>query len=362
MALSYMMPTALNGDAAVAGSSATYASSGAADVHWRDVVAPYQQSVVWRSLVQLAATLIPLAGFFVAMAFSTRLSYWLTLLLAFPTAGFLVRSFIVMHDCTHSSFLPSRKANDLVGWFTGLLTLTPFDQWRRDHAIHHASSGDLDRRGHGDVHTITVREYQALTPKGKLAYRLVRHPMALLLVGPLYLMYSHRFRPRSVATKDKQVNSVMSTNLALLAVLLGMYALGVLPQFLMIYFPALYIAGVAGVFLFYVQHQFEDTYWQSHGEWSYQDASIAGSSYLQLPRPLAWITGDIGVHHVHHISPKIPNYKLQQCHDENPIFHKVTTLRLRDTVKTLRLSLWDEDQEKLISFRELSARASAAKT
>lgn len=352
------MPSTLNGAAAVSGTSASANTApGAIQVHWREVVAPYQRSESWRSIVQLAVTLIPLAGLFVAMAFSLSLPYWVTLLLAIPTAGFLVRTFIIMHDCTHSSFLSSRKANDLVGWFTGVLTLTPFDQWRRDHAIHHASSGDLDRRGHGDVRTITVKEYQALTPRGKLAYRLVRHPAALLLVGPLYLMYSHRFRPRSIATKDKQVNSVMSTNLALIAVLLGMYALGVLPAFLMTYFPALYFAGIAGVFLFYVQHQFEDTYWESHDEWDYQDASIAGSSYLRLPRPLAWITGDIGVHHVHHISPKIPNYKLQKCHDENPIFHKVTTLRLRDTLPTLRLSLWDEERGKLISFRELAARS-----
>ncbi|HEX7939281.1 MAG TPA: fatty acid desaturase [Gemmatimonadaceae bacterium] len=348
-----MMQPLTNGDAAVAPPTADATTQ---EPHWRDVVAPYQQSDVTRSIIQLVVTVVLLAGGFVAMAYSMYVSYWLTLLLAIPTAGLLVRSFILMHDCTHSSFLPWRKANDLVGWFTGLLTLTPFDQWRRDHAIHHASSGDLDRRGHGDVHTITVREYQALTAKGRLAYRLVRNPVAMLLVGPLYLMYSHRFRPRSIATKDKQVSSVMSTNLAIVAVMLGMYALGVLPQFLMIYFPALYLAGVAGVFLFYVQHQFEDTYWESHGAWDYQHASLAGSSYLQLPRPLAWITGDIGVHHVHHISPKIPNYKLQQCHDENPIFHKVTTLRLRDTFKTLRLSLWDEDQGKLISFRELGTK------
>lgn len=351
------MPTTLNGNGAVAGPSTSITTaSGHAEVHWREVVAPYQHTDAWRSIVQLTITVSLLAGMFVAMAFSLALPYWVTLLLAVPTAGFLVRTFIIMHDCTHSSFLPSRRANDLVGWFTGLLTLTPFDQWRRDHAIHHASSGDLDRRGHGDIHTITVREYQALSPARRLGYRLVRHPVALLAVGPLFLLYGNRFRPRGKATKDKQVNSVRSTNLALVAILLGMYALGVLPAFLMIYFPALYIAGLIGVFLFYVQHQFEDTYWESHGEWDYQDASIAGSSYLQLPRPLAWLTGHIGVHHVHHISPKIPNYKLQRCHDENPIFHTVTTLRLRDTLPTLWLALWDEEQGRLISFGELKKR------
>jgi omega-6 fatty acid desaturase (delta-12 desaturase) len=351
------MPIAHNGDAAVAGfpASATTAS-GAMHVHWREVVAPYQHTDVARSLIQFAVTMGLLAVGFTAMTYALAVSYWLTLLLAFPTAGLLVRTFIIMHDCTHSSFLPSRRANEAIGWITGVLTLTPFDQWRRDHALHHASSGDLDRRGHGDVETITVREYLARTPSEQFKYRMVRHPAALLLVGPLWLMYGSRFRPRGKATKDKQISSVSSTNLAIIATLLGTYALGVLPQFLMVYFPAIYIAGSAGVFLFYVQHQFEDTYWERHAQWDYQDASIAGSSYLKLPRPLAWITGDIGVHHVHHISPKIPNYKLQQCHDENPLFHSVTTLTLKDTGRALRLSLWDEEQGRLISFKDLAAR------
>jgi omega-6 fatty acid desaturase (delta-12 desaturase) len=352
------MATALNGAAAVAGSTATASSThGNADVHWREVVAPYQQADVARSITQLVVTLACLAACFVASALSLRVSYWLTLLLQIPTAGFLVRSFIIMHDCTHSSFLPWRKANDLVGWFTGVLTLTPFDQWRREHAIHHASSGDLDRRGHGDIHTITVKEYQALSSRGRLAYRLVRLPLGMLIIGPLYLLYTYRFKPGGKALKDKTVSSVSSTNLAFIAVLLGMYALGTLKAFLLIYLPALYLAGMIGVFLFYVQHQFEDTYWQQHGEWDYEDASLAGSSYLDLPKPLAWLTGHIGVHHVHHISPKIPNYKLQQVHDENPIFHRVTTLKLMDTFKTLHLALWDEEQGKLISFKELDARA-----
>jgi omega-6 fatty acid desaturase (delta-12 desaturase) len=351
------MATALNGAAAVAGTSATSSSAhGTAEIHWREVVAPYQSADVRRSITQLVVTVAALALIFTAMAFALQVSFWLMVPLYPIAAGFLVRSFILMHDCTHSSFLPWRKANDSVGWFTGVLTLTPFDQWRRDHAIHHASSGDLDRRGHGDIYTLTVKEYQALSWQKKIAYRLVRHPLTMLSVGPLWLMYSNRFRARGKATKDKQVGSVMSTNLALIAVLLGMYALGVLPQFALIYFPSLYIAGLIGVFLFYVQHQFEDTYWQEHGDWDYEDASLAGSSYLDLPKPLAWITGHIGVHHVHHISPKIPNYKLQECHDKNPIFHKVTTLRLRDTFATLRLSLWDEDQSKLISFRDLKKR------
>jgi len=357
--LSLAMPLTVNGDAAVARATSTTSSASApTDIHWRDVVAPYQRTEVWRSLAQLAVTLGSLALCFAAMAFSLRGPYWGTLLLAVPTAGFLVRTFIVMHDCAHGSFLPWRRANDAIGFVTGVLTLTPFDQWRRDHALHHASSGDLDRRGSGDIETITVREYLDRTPSQRFWYRMSRNPVALLLVGPLWLIYNHRFHTRSRLHTAKQGASVLSTNVALAAIIIASFAFGILPEVAMIYLPSIYIAAAAGVFLFYVQHQFEDTYWQRHEGWDYLDASIAGSSYLKLPWPLAWLTGNIGVHHVHHISPKIPNYKLRQCHDENPLFHRVTTLTLKDTGKALRLSLWDEDQGRLISFRELSARAS----
>lgn len=341
------MSTTLPGEAAPAAAPAAT---------WREIVARYQRTEISRSLFQLVNTLAPLAAMFAMMAYSLRWPYWTTLLLSLPTGGLLVRSFIIMHDCAHGSFLPWRRVNDAIGWFTGVITLTPFAQWRRDHALHHASSGDLDRRGHGDVETITVREYLALSPRKQLEYRIKRHPLALLLVGPLYLMYSQRFRPRSKATKDKQISSVWSTNIAIAAALIGFGLAGLLPEMLLVYFPSIYFAAMAGVFLFYVQHQFEDTYWAPHQEWDYETASLAGSSYLQLPRPLAWLTGDIGVHHVHHLSPRIPNYKLQQCHDENPVFQRVTTIRLRDTGRALRLSLWDEEQNRLISFKDLESR------
>jgi acyl-lipid omega-6 desaturase (Delta-12 desaturase) len=337
------MATRINGDAAVAHS----------DGNWREIVARYQRTEVHRAILQLIVTLGPLAGLFVLMAWSLGVSYWLTLLLAIPTAGFLVRTFIIMHDCAHSSFLPWRLANDWIGAITGYLTLTPFAQWRRDHAIHHASSGDLDRRGHGDVDTITVREYLAMSPADQFKYRMKRHPLALLLVGPLWLMYSQRFRTRSKATKDKQVSSVGWTNVAIVTTLLLAFLVGVLPELLLVYFPVIYLSGIAGVFLFYVQHQYEDTYWERHKDWDYATASIAGSSYLKLPAPLMWITGNIGLHHVHHIGPKIPNYKLQQAHDENRFFHDVTVLTLKDTRRALTLSLWDEDGERLVSFQDL---------
>lgn len=336
------MPATLPGSAPVAH-----------DNSWKNVVARYQQTEVPRAIVELVTTLLPLAALFTLMFYSLAFPYWVTLLLAIPTAGFLVRTFIIMHDCSHSSFLPWRRANDIVGSITGALTLTPFAQWRRDHAIHHASSGDLDRRGHGDVHTITVREYLALSPIDKFKYRCVRHPLALLAVGPIWLTVSQRFRTRSKATKDKQITSVWGLNAVIVLSVLVFYLFGVLPEVLKVYVPVMYIAGAAGVFLFYVQHQFEDTYWEHHEEWDYANASIAGSSYLKLPQPLAWLTGNIGVHHVHHIGPKIPNYKLQQAHDENPFFHNVTVVRLKDTGRALRLSLWDEETDRLISFRDL---------
>ncbi len=330
---------------------------------WREVVARYQHTEVWRAIAQMITTLVPLAGLFTLM-FATlgAVPYWVTLLMAIPAAGFLVRTFIIMHDCAHSSFLPWRRANDIIGAITGFLTLTPFAQWRRDHAIHHASSGDLDRRGHGDVDTITVREYLARSKKDRFKYRMKRHPVALLIVGPLYLMYSQRFRPHDgKATKDKQVSSVWGLNAAILLSLVVFYFAGVLPQVMMVYFPAIYLAGMAGVFLFYVQHQFEDTYWEHHPSWDYATASIKGSSYLKLPQPLMWITGNIGLHHVHHIGPKIPNYKLQQAHDENPFFHNVTVVTLKDTKRALTLSLWDETTNRLVSFKDLktAARTSA---
>lgn len=347
------MPVTLPRDAAVA--------NVATDASWRNVVARYQQTEVPRAIVELVTTLLPLAALFTLMFYSLAWPYWVTLLLAIPTAGFLVRTFIIMHDCAHSSFLPWRKANDIVGAITGALTLTPFSQWRRDHAIHHASSGDLDRRGHGDVHTITVNEYQALSPLDKFKYRCVRHPLALLAVGPIWLTINQRFRTKGKATKDKQMASVYGLNAVIGLSLLVFFLLGILPEVLAVYLPVMYIAGAAGVFLFYVQHQFEDTYWEHHEEWDYATASIAGSSYLKLPQPLAWLTGNIGLHHVHHIGPKIPNYKLQRAHDENPFFQKVTVVRLRDTGRALRLSLWDEESDRLISFSDLKARAGTAR-
>jgi omega-6 fatty acid desaturase (delta-12 desaturase) len=277
----------------------------------------------------------------------------LALLLAVPVGGLLVRTFIIMHDCAHGSFLPWKRAADAVGFVTGVLTMTPFGQWRREHAIHHASSGDLDRRGHGDVWTLTVREYLERTPRGRLAYRLVRHPACLLLVGPLHLLVGQRFRPRSKATGTPQLVSVWSTNAAIaIAATATVWAFG-WKALLLVYLPAYYLAAMAGVWLFYVQHQFEDALWERHAEWDYATAALHGSSHLKLHPVLQWFTGNIGLHHVHHLAPRIPNYRLQECHDATPMLHEAPVVTIRSGIAALRLALWDEETGHLLSFSDV---------
>ena len=321
---------------------------------WRSIVARYQGSDVGRSITQMFTTLVPLAVVLYLMYQSLAFPYWTTLLLALPAAGLLVRTFIIMHDCAHGSFFPSRRANEIVGWMTGVLTLTAFSAWRHSHALHHASSGDLDRRGHGDVDTITVSEYLALSRRGRFKYRLFRNPFVLFGIGPIFFMIDNRV-PRGLSLKDKEVRSVWSTNLALVVlstvaiVWLGWRAV------MLTYFPAMYIAAAAGIWLFYVQHQFEDAYWKDHAEWDYATSAIRGSSYFKLPAVLQWFTGNIGLHHVHHLGPRIPNYKLERCHTENPLFHEVTVLTLRQSLRTMRLALWDEQQQRLVGYSDVAA-------
>ena len=282
----------------------------------------------------------------------------LATLLALPTAGLLVRTFIMMHDCAHGSFFASRRVNDVVGFVTGVLTLTPFTQWRRDHALHHASSGDLDRRGHGDVPTLTVREYLAKSSRDRLLYRIIRHPAALLLGGPIHLVVGQRLRGKSKATGPRQISSVWKTNAAIaLLVAIGLWAFG-WRTVLVAYALPYYVAAMAGVWLFYVQHQFEDAYWASHDKWDYVEAALLGSSHLRLPAILQWFTGSIGLHHVHHVAPRIPNYRLQSCHDANPLFAQSPVITARSGMASLRLALWDEDRRRLVRFRDVTLHSS----
>jgi acyl-lipid omega-6 desaturase (Delta-12 desaturase) len=323
--------------------------------HWRAIVARYQGSDVSRSITQMLTTLVPLAAVLYVMYRSLALPYWVTLLLALPAGGLLVRTFIIMHDCSHGSFFPTRTANEIVGWCTGLLTLTSFGSWRHSHALHHASSGDLDRRGHGDVDTLTVGEYLALSRGRRFKYRLFRNPFVLFGIGPIFFVIDNRI-PRGPFS-DRETRGVWLTNVALVA-LVGLAVAWIgWRAVVLIYAPAIYIAAAAGIWLFYVQHQFEDAYWKDHGEWDYATSAIRGSSYFKLPRVLQWFTGNIGLHHVHHLGPRIPNYKLERCHEENPLFHAVTILTLRQSIGTLRLTLWDEEQQRLVGYRELRGRA-----
>lgn len=320
---------------------------------WRAIVARYQSADTRRSVIQLCNTLLPFAGLLVAMYFSLSVSYWLVLALSLPAAGFLIRVFIIMHDCGHGSFLPSRRWNDIVGFVTGVLTLTPYVQWRRDHAIHHATSGNLEGRGHGDITTLTIKEYLALGWFARLRYRLGRTPLVMLGLGPIWLAFMQRLQALGPSAGWRERVSVQATNLALIALATGFSLLVGFKAVVLVYFPIVFISGAAGIWLFYVQHQFDEAYWSDPKDWSYATAAVQGSSYFKLWRPLQWFTGNIGFHHVHHLSPRIPNYRLALCHAENPVFHEVKTLTFWDSLKTFRLKLWDEERRRLVGFREL---------
>ena len=323
--------------------------------NWRRAVGPYVGPNARRASFQLITTLVPLAAAVYAAHAVRAYSVLAALLLVPIIAGLIIRTFIFMHDCAHGSFFASRRVNDAVGYVTGVLTLTPLAQWRRDHALHHASSGDLDRRGHGDVPTLTVREYKAKSAGGRRLYRLIRHPALLLLGGPVHLALGQRVRGRSLATGDKQLASVWLTNAGIALLLAAGFWFAGWRSVLLAYLLPYYVAAMAGVWLFYVQHQFEDAYWAPHGEWNYAEAALRGSSHLQLHPVLQWFTGSIGLHHVHHIAPRIPNHQLQACHDSDALFQQSPKLTLRSGNAALRLALWDEEAGRLVSFRDIAA-------
>ena len=285
------------------------------------------------------------------MYLSLGVSPVLTVALAIPAAGFLVRVFVAFHDCAHGSLFPSRRANARVGTVLGLFVLSPFRRWRHDHAVHHATSGDLDRRGVGDIVTLTVTEYQARSRKGRLAYRLIRNPLVMFGLGPVFAMI---VGPRIVArdARPRMRNSVLGTDAALVVVVGALCWLIGWRDFLIVWAPAALLAGSVGIWLFYVQHQFEDAYWQDGANWSYADAAMRGSSYLKLPKLLQFFTGNIGLHHVHHLNSRIPNYNLQRAHDSNPIFASVPTLTFWDGLRAVKFKLWDEDAGRLVTFAQ----------
>jgi acyl-lipid omega-6 desaturase (Delta-12 desaturase) len=312
---------------------------------------PYAQPHLGRALLDIATSVVPYLALSVLMYLSLDVSVLLTLALAIPAAGFLLRTFILFHDCTHGAFVPTRRANTWLGMALGVVVFSPFHAWRYNHAVHHGTAGDLDRRGTGDVQTLTVAEFNAMAPRGRLAYRLFRHPLVMFGVGPLYaLVLQPRVISRSAQPRIKR--SILGTNVAL-AVVAGLFCWLIGWQaYLLVQAPPMLIGGAAGVFLFYVQHQFEDTYWERRPDWSFAESALQGSSHLKLPQPLQFFTGNIGLHHVHHLNARIPNYNLQRAHDENPVFHDVPTLSLWDAARSVRLKLWDEDRERLVTFAE----------
>lgn len=326
---------------------------------WIGTVARYQTPDRWRSIGQICDSFIPFAALFYAMTASLSVSYWLTLGLSVPAAGFLVRIFIIQHDCGHGAFFKSARANDALGFICGVLTLTPYRPWRLSHAIHHRGNANLARRGVGAIHTLTVDEYRRLPRWRRMFYRIYRHPLVLFGLGPIlnFVVLQRFWSPKAA---NKEWASLLWTNLAIACLATGMALAIGLQALLLPLAPILVIAFTAGTWLFYVQHQFEHTYWARDAVWSYTLAALRGSSYYRLPGILRWFTGNIGYHHIHHLSPRIPNYLLKRCYDENPSLQKVTVLTLASSLRCASLHLWDEDSQRLVGFRHLRREAVGA--
>ena len=315
----------------------------------KENVAKFQTASWWRARWQLINSFLPYALLWFAMDRALIVSYWLMLPIAILAAGFLVRIFIIFHDCGHGSFFNSKRANNATGAVAGVLLLTPYRHWRWQHALHHGTAGDLDRRGSGDIWTLTVEEYLRSTRWRRLAYRLARNPLVLFVVAPLYVfVVHHRFATSTAPARERQ--SVHRTNWALFAITLTMSALIGLKAFLLIQLTVSGVAGALGLWLFYVQHQFEGAFWSRTENWNYTAAALQGSSFYKLPRILQWFTGNIGFHHIHHLSPRIPNYHLQQCHEADPFFNTIKPITLLASLRFLTFRLWDEQRKVFVGF------------
>jgi acyl-lipid omega-6 desaturase (Delta-12 desaturase) len=320
---------------------------------WKEVLAPYAHPDLRRSALDVLTSVLPYLAIWGLMyvLLARGVPYPLILPLAAVAAGFLVRSYIVFHDCAHGSFLASKRANAWLGTSVGLLVFQTFACWRHAHAVHHASAGDLGRRGVGDVITLTVAEYRARSPRQRLSYRLFRNPLVMFGLGPIIaLIVQPRVVPRSARPRIKR--RVIATDIALGALVAGLCLLLGWRDYLLIQGPIVMIGGAAGIWLFYVQHQFEDVYWERGERWSFVDAALRGSAYLRLPKVLQFFSGNIGLHHIHHLNARIPNYNLQRAHDAIPMFRQVPTLSLLDGLRAVRLKLYDEDRGRLVTFAQ----------
>ena len=327
------------------------------------LIGPYAEPDPRRSILQLVGTAVPMVGIWFAMALLVDDAYWATLLLAVPAAALLVRLFMIQHDCGHRSFFRSTRLNEWAGHVIGVLTLTPHGYWRQAHNVHHATSGNLDKRGIGDVSTLTVSEYLALPRMKRLAYRIYRHPLTLFGIGPLYLFVIKFRLPLDLLLHGRSRSalfmSVMLTNLAIAALVIGLGLWLGFVEALMLQGPIVLLSSAAGVWLFFMQHQYEGVYWRRSGDWAFHEAAVQGSSFYDLPQPLRWLTADIGIHHIHHLSSRIPNYRLRECLTHLPQISGITRLTLRDSLRCLRLALYDEDAGRMVRFGALRDRAPA---
>ncbi|WP_339277813.1 fatty acid desaturase [Paenibacillus sp. FSL W8-0426] len=315
-------------------------------------VIPFEKHDMHLSIRQLFNTLLPLFLLWAAAYFSLSVSYWLTLPIAIVASGFVLRTFIIFHDCCHGSFFKNKRANDWLGTITGVLTHVPYQQWKATHAIHHATSSNLDKRGIGDIWVMTTQEYREASPWLRLRYRLYRNPLIMFGLGPFYVfLLSYRFN-RKGARRKERMNTYLTNVLIVALYALMCWAVG-WQAFVLVQAPIFFFSGFFGIWLFYVQHQFEDTYFEHEDEWSYVKAAVEGSSYYKLPRLLQWISGNIGFHHVHHLSPRVPNYYLEDAHNATPPLQQATTITLRTSLAALRFRLWDEDSKRFMTFADL---------
>lgn len=318
--------------------------------YWKKALEAYQNPSARKSWWQLINTIVPFAILWAGAYFLLSVSVWLTLLLTIPAAGFLVRTFIIFHDCGHHSFFKSRRANDVVGIFTGLLSFFPYHHWKYEHSVHHAGNGNLSRRGMGDITTLTVDEYLKLSGGKRLLYRIYRNPIVMFGLGPIFLiLIQYRFNRKGAGLRER-LNSHLTNGVLLGIVTLGCWGLG-WEQFLLVEGPILYLAGMAGIWLFYVQHQFEDSYFEKAENWDYVEAALRGSSFYKLPKVLQWMTGNIGFHHIHHLGPRVPNYNLPRIYEQITDLQEVSTVGLFSSLRSLRFRLWDEDGKKFIGFK-----------
>ncbi len=320
----------------------------------RKDVAPFAKSEKRKSIMQMVNTLIPLLAAWALGFYLLQYSPWLTVACSVVAAGFVVRTFIIFHDCTHGSFFKNKKANDYVGFVTGVLTSFPYEKWKREHTIHHATSSNLDKRGIGDIDMLTVDEYMEKSKLGRLGYRLYRNPIVMFGLGPIYMVLVLNRVNRSDAKRKERINTHLTT-VTIAAILGSLIWLTSWQAVLLVYGVTLFIAGSLGIWLFYIQHTYEDSYFEYNEDWDYVKAAVEGSSYYKLPKLLQWITGNIGFHHVHHLSPRVPNYHLEAAHEAVPPLQRATTITLTTSLESIRYKLYDPENKRFVTFKEAEA-------